>query len=217
MASADSVRNYLCFVLLDLATVEPRAGAGAPRRRRGPVLAEDLGIALIAFLAKAGRRSSTLSASASGSPNSQARVREDRDRRGLGGGLGELMGAVPTRLRPGRLPSSPPPRARRLHDRGRSRHRAAPLPCRCRKKTHAAGRVAPLEGIGDLRVDDYRVYLGEVLATPRRRAPWLVDDRLRAAIESRAGAFEVVGDAAFLDDRGRRGRGDPRREPARGR
>ncbi|MBN1609864.1 MAG: DUF4011 domain-containing protein, partial [Polyangiaceae bacterium] len=54
--------------------------------------------------------------------------------------------------------------------------------------THAAGRVAPLEGVDDLHVDDYRLYF-EVSHT---REPREASDKLRP-IESRAGAFEVVG------------------------
>ncbi len=55
-------------------------------------------------------------------------------------------------------------------------------------ETHAAGRVAPLEGIGDLWVDEYRAYF----EVSRSRAPRLADDKLRS-VESRIGAFDVVG------------------------
>jgi len=55
-------------------------------------------------------------------------------------------------------------------------------------ETHAAGRVAPLEGIGDLWVDEYRAYF----EVSRSRDPRLADDKLRS-VESRIGAFDVVG------------------------
>jgi predicted DNA-binding WGR domain protein len=55
-------------------------------------------------------------------------------------------------------------------------------------ETHASGRVAPLEGIADLLVDEYRAYFENSAS----REPRLAEDRLRA-VEERAGAFHVVG------------------------
>jgi predicted DNA-binding WGR domain protein len=54
--------------------------------------------------------------------------------------------------------------------------------------THAASRVAPLEGVSDVWIDEYRAYY----EVAREREPRLESDKLKA-IESRASAFDVVG------------------------
>jgi predicted DNA-binding WGR domain protein len=56
------------------------------------------------------------------------------------------------------------------------------------EETHAAGRVAPLEGVAEIWVDEYRAYF----EVARAREPRLAADGLRA-VEARAAAFEVVG------------------------
>ena len=56
------------------------------------------------------------------------------------------------------------------------------------QETHAAGRVAPLEGLGDVWVDEYRAYF----ESSRALDPRLAGDALRR-IEERLAAFEVVG------------------------
>jgi predicted DNA-binding WGR domain protein len=56
------------------------------------------------------------------------------------------------------------------------------------EQTHAAGRVAPLEGVDEILVDEFRAYF----ETAKAREPHLAPETLRT-IEVRAGAFEVVG------------------------
>jgi predicted DNA-binding WGR domain protein/DNA polymerase III delta prime subunit len=53
---------------------------------------------------------------------------------------------------------------------------------------HASGRVAPLEGVDDILIDEYRAYF----ETSRARETRLAGDHLRQ-VESRAAAFDVVG------------------------
>ena len=55
-------------------------------------------------------------------------------------------------------------------------------------ETHAAGRVAPFEGLDDILVEDYRAYF----ETARAREPRLAGDAI-GKIEEQAAAFDVVG------------------------
>ena len=63
------------------------------------------------------------------------------------------------------------------------------------RDTHATGRVAPLEGLVDVFVDEYRAYF----ESSRTREPRLADDRLRS-IEAKSGAFQVVGRRAHTTE-----------------
>lgn len=62
-------------------------------------------------------------------------------------------------------------------------------------EVHAAGRVAPLEGVADLRVEGYRVYFEAAAA----RLPRLEDDRVRK-VEGRDSALDVVGQRTQTTD-----------------
>jgi predicted DNA-binding WGR domain protein len=58
------------------------------------------------------------------------------------------------------------------------------------QETHAAGRVAPLEGVQHISVDGYRAYF----EVARAQEPRLADDKLRAVDRRTGGALEVVGE-----------------------